>query len=60
MGVDLYQNEEENFFNRTVKSELDKIAQGRHRNLARNSADPYSFLTFVCSRQPVAVGLIIL
>ena len=36
----LHQNEEENFFNRIVKSELNKIVQGvgRHRNSARNSS----------------------
>ena len=38
LGVRLHQNEEENFFNRIVKSELNKIVQGRHMNLARNSS----------------------
>ena len=37
-GIRLHQNEEENFFNRIVKSELNKIVQGRHRNSARNSS----------------------
>ena len=36
--VRLHQNEEENFFNTIVKSELNKIVQGRHRNSARNSS----------------------
>ena len=38
LGVRLHQNEEEKFFNRIVKSELNKIVQGRHRNSARNSS----------------------
>ena len=38
LGVRLHQNEEEDFFNRIVKSELNKIVQGRHRNSARNSS----------------------
>ena len=38
LGVRLYQNEEENFFNRIVKSELNKIVQERHRNSARKSS----------------------
>ena len=32
LGVHLHQNEEDNFFNRIVKSELNKIVQGRHRS----------------------------
>ena len=35
LGVGLHSNEEENFLNRIVKSELYKIVQGRHRNSAR-------------------------
>ena len=41
LGVGLYilhSNEEEHFLNRIVKSELNKIVQGRHRNSARNSS----------------------
>ena len=38
VGVQLHSNEEENFLNRIVKSELSKIVQGRHRNSARNSS----------------------
>ena len=38
LGVGLYQNEDENFLNRIVKSELNKNVQGRHRNSARNSS----------------------
>ena len=38
LGVGLHSNEEENFLNRIVKSELNKIVQGRHRNSARNSS----------------------
>ena len=38
LGVRLHQNEEENFFKSIVKSELNKIVQGRHRNSARNSS----------------------
>ena len=39
LEVGLHQiNEEDNFFNRIVKSELNKIVQGRHRNSARNSS----------------------
>ena len=41
LGVCLHQNEEDNFFNRIVKSELNKIVQvvqGRHRNSAHNSS----------------------
>ena len=38
LRVRLHKNEEENFFNRIVKSELNKIVQGRHRNSTRNSS----------------------
>ena len=38
LGVRLHQNEEEDFSNRIVKSELNKTVQGRHRNSARNSS----------------------
>ena len=39
LGVGLHSNEEENFLNRIVKSELNKIDQGRHRNSARNTVE---------------------
>ena len=38
LGVGLHQNEEDNFLNRIVKSELNKNVQGCHRNSARNSS----------------------
>ena len=38
LGVGSHLNEEENFLNRIVKSELNKVVQGRHRNSARNSS----------------------
>ena len=56
LGVGLHSNEEENFFNRIVKSELNKIVQGRHRNSARNSSfsSNSSKLSFkMAARSPV-------
>ena len=50
LGVGLHSNEEENFLNRivkSVKSELNKIVQGRHRNSARNSSCQFLFVKFV-------------
>ena len=41
LGVCLHQNEEENFFNRIVKSELNKTVQGRHMNSARRVTVPF-------------------
>ena len=38
LGVGLYQNEDENFLNRIVKSELNKNVQGRNKNSARNTS----------------------
>ena len=62
LGVRLHQNEEENFFNKIVKSELNKIVQGRDvtgtrrvtvpfRQIRENEVSKWQRVTFAAPRQ---------